>query len=223
MTTDTVIRRIAGETANELAAFCAERGLLYANERDHLAKCCKIAADRVRSSLDPQPAFGPLAFGEPHGWIGLGSVDAVLRWATGAATFVELKCGGDNRALRPCVWDAAKLATGLLGGNAGAGYLLAGAPAAKWREGIPGSELFLTAEWETLGTAIRERFIGDWRKWESEGHIPGRVLAAFRTVEVGTHALEIAEKAWELRLARVDPIGEAWVVWPRTLNPVSAH
>jgi hypothetical protein len=128
MTIDAVIRRMAAETAKELAAFCVERGLVYANERDHLAKCCKIAADQVRSSLDPPPAVAPLAFGEPHGWIGLGSVDVVLRWATGGATFVELKCGSDNHALRPCVWDAAKLATGLLGGNAGAGYLLAARP-----------------------------------------------------------------------------------------------
>jgi hypothetical protein len=149
-------------------------------------------------------------------------VDVVLRWATGGTTFVELKCGSDNHALRPCVWDATKLATGLLGGNAGAGYLLAGAPAAKWREGIPGSELFLMAEWETLGTAIRQRFIDDWRKWESEGHIPGRVPAAFQTVGVGAYPLEIAEKAWELRLARVEPIGEAWVEWPTTLSSASA-
>jgi hypothetical protein len=63
----------------------------------------------------------------------------------------------------------------------------------------------------------RDRFLADWRKWELEPHIPGRVATAFRTVALGSFPLEIARTPWELRLARVEPIGDDWVDWPSVL------
>jgi hypothetical protein len=157
--------RLAVATASELETFCVERGLSSANERDHLAKCCKaVAVDLTAQLPEPRPALFPFGFGDRHGWIGLGGVDVVFRWTTRAPTFLELKCGSGTSALRPCVWDAVKLATAVLGGNASSAYMLAGAraPASVWSARCAGAELFDSGEWETTGPDIRERFRSDW-------------------------------------------------------------
>lgn len=212
--------RLTVETASELEAFCAERALAYANERDHLARCCKAVAARIVAELPPpRPALSPFGFGERHEWIGLGGVDVVFRWEAREPTFVELKSGSGTGALRPCVWDAVKLATAVLGGNASSGYMLAAAPVSAWRTGYLGAELFESGEWLTLGPEIRDRFRGDWSFWASEAtpHVPGRVPAGIRTIAVGSASLSIASTLWELRAARVEPIGTDWVKWPGTV------
>jgi hypothetical protein len=220
MDVEGVLRRIAEETANELEEFCALHGVVHANEMRHLAPCCKVIVGRVADALTLRPALAPFGFGERHGWRGLGLVDAVLRWPDETATFIELKCGSGDESLKPCVWDAVKLATGVLGGNAAAGYLLAGAPASKWQVAVAGANLFKAAEWETLGPGVRDDFISDWRKWEREGHIPGRVPSVFRTAPLGLYELTVGGAPWELRLARVEPVGRTWVDWPSTLDGV---
>jgi hypothetical protein len=216
---DHLLRRVADETARELDEFCAASRLTYANERDHLAKCCKIAAARVVGILEQPPALSPNAFGDLHGWVGLGLVDVVLRWANRPPTFLELKCGAGERALRPCIWDAVKLSTAVLGRNASAGYLLAGARSSDWRAGVPGADLFESGEWDALGPNVRDRFLIDWRFWESEAtpHVPGCVAAGFNTVALGSFPLTIAATPWELRLARVKPVADAWADWPSAL------
>lgn len=216
---DHLVGRVAAETARELELFCSANRLAYANERDHLAKCCKIATARVSGSLGQPPALGPHAFGDRHGWVGLGLVDVVLRWADRPPTFLELKCGAGKSVLRPCVWDAVKLSTAVLGRNARSAYLLAGAPESDWQARAPGSELFESAERDTLGPHVRDRFLADWRFWESEAtpHTPGRVPARIRTVALGSFPFTIAMTPWELRLARVEPVGSVWTDWPSAL------
>ena len=215
---DHILARVDDETARELELFCAGKQLMYANERDHLAKCCKIATARVAGALKQPPALSPYAFGDLHGWVGLGLVDVVFRWADRRPTFLELKCGAGKNVLRPCVWDAVKLSTAVLGRNAGSGYLLAGAPTSDWRARVPGADLFESAEWDTLGTHVRDRFLADWRFWQSEAtpHTPGRVAGGFRTAALGSFPLAIAMTPWELRL--VEPIGDGWVDWPSAIE-----
>jgi hypothetical protein len=89
-------------------------------------------------------------------------------------------------------------------------------PRIGWRS-FGAADLFESAEWVTLGPHVRDRFLGDWRKWELEPHIPGRIATAFCTVALGSFPLEIAQTPWELRLARVEPIGDEWVDWPSVL------
>jgi hypothetical protein len=210
-----VVQRVAEMTAAELERFCADRQLVYANERDHLGKCCREALVRIIGGLDDAPALSPHTYGHKHGWIGVGSVDVVLRWRHCPATFLELKCGARPNVLTACVWDALKLATALLGGNAGAGYLLAGAPATYWAARKAGAEFFETAEWDTLGPSVRNNYMAYWQLWESERHIPGRVPRHFSTASLGAFQLTIGNAAWELRLARVSPSGD-WIDWPPT-------
>lgn len=215
---DELMSRVAVATAHALETFCLERGLSHANERDHLAKCCKaVAVDLTAQLPEPRPALFPFGFGDRHGWIGLGGVDVVFRWSTRAPTFLELKCGSGKAALRPCVWDAVKLATAVLGGNASSAYMLAGAPASVWSAGCAGAEFFASAEWRTTSPEVRDRFRADWAFWESEKtpHIPGRVPAAFRTVALNSVPLAIGGVAWQLHLARVDADGADWIEWPR--------
>jgi hypothetical protein len=221
---DDLMSRLAVATASELETFCVERGLSSANERDHLAKCCKaVAVDLTAQLPEPRPALFPFGFGDRHGWIGLGGVDVVFRWTTRAPTFLELKCGSGTSALRPCVWDAVKLATAVLGGNASSAYMLAGAraPASVWSARCAGAELFDSGEWETTGPDIRERFRSDWTFWERERtpHVPGRVPTAFRTIARGSMPLAIGGVPWQVRLARIEALGDRSTDWPRYLSP----
>lgn len=210
---DGLLRRVVEVTASELQDFCAVRQLEYANERDHLDPCCRVAVQQLVRELENPPALSPRDFGEKHGWLGLGLVDVVFRWADRAPTFVELKC----RELWPCVWDAVKLATAVLGSNAGSAYLLAGARTSDWERQIDGSQFFETGEWKTLGPEVRDRFLASWRLWERQGHIPALVPTRFSTVALGAFHLTIAHVRWEVRLARVDSAGE-WTDWPRTVT-----
>jgi hypothetical protein len=213
---DALMCVILQEAAADLEAFCLVNKLRYANERDHLSKSVKRAVERAADEIAPRPALHPFAFGDRHGWVGLGHVDVVFRWPERPPTFLELKCGAGNHSLRACVWDVVKLATAVLGGNASTAYLLAGAPAVVWRAKCPGSEFFESGEWETLERDIRGRFRSDWSFWESEStpHIPGRVPAAFATLKLEHAALKIAGVPWELRVARVEPTGRGWTDWP---------
>lgn len=62
----------------------------------------------------------------------------------------------DQHSLAPCVWDAVKLAAGLLAGNAEAGYLLVAAPLALWQKPILGAQLFESRTWLTGGNDTPE-------------------------------------------------------------------
>jgi hypothetical protein len=214
---DKLMRKVAELTTTELENFCTFHKLERAGENRALAPSCKKAVARAARALRDPPALNSLAFGEKHGWRGLGSVDLVMRWANRRPVFLELKCD----ELSPCVWDAVKLATAVLGGNAGSGYLLASARTSDWEKPIAGSQFFETAEWTTLGTDVRDRFLSSWRRWEREGHIPGRVPTGFSTVALGVFSLTIAGVPWEVRLARLCASG-AWIWWPpieRQLEP----
>jgi hypothetical protein len=183
------------------------------NEQSHLAPQCKLAAAEVAAPCDPTPALAPFDFGSRLGWVGLGNVDVVFRWPDCGAAFVELKC---NRDLSAWVWDAVKLAAGVLHGNADSSYLLAGAPTSAWMKPARGAELFADKQWETLGRDIRDAY-RDWRySWQEEvpgRHIPGRVADEFETTALGSWPLTVGGVPWELRLARVRPVGETWRSW----------
>lgn len=208
---DARLAELAEATAREVEAYCAAAGVSTANEQKHLDPCCKATAKALAGTWEPAPVFSTNAFGDTLGWIGLGNVDIVVVWDETPQTFLELKCGFDKDALGPCAWDVVKLAAGLLNGNAGTGYMLAGAPAAQWEKPILGAELFETHEWRA--SDIRETYRSWFRFWEKDGHCPGRVAAAFRTVHIGSFGMEIAATRWELRLARVEPIGIEWLKW----------
>jgi hypothetical protein len=214
---DDLLRHVAETAAVGLEEFCASRQLRFANERDHMAPCCADAVARITGVLEVAPYLGGHAYGLKHGWRGLGHVDVVLRWAHRPATFLELKCGARSDALAACVWDAVKLGTAVLGGNAGAGYLLAGAPASRWTGRAAGAELFETAEWVTLGPDVRDAYLPYWRFWEAEGGIPGRIPNGLVTTTLGSYPFTIGDTPWELRLARVSPQGD-WIDWPPTTD-----
>lgn len=144
----------------------------------------------------------------------------MFRQPESAPTFLELKCGYGKDCLAFCVWDAVKLAAGLLAGNAEAGYLLAGAPRADWHRPILGAQLFESRTWQTSGRDIRGAYSRWWWRWQIEmkygkpnHHIPGRVAATFDTKKLGSFGFQIAGTAWELRLARVEPALADWHDW----------
>jgi ADP-ribosylglycohydrolase len=213
------VHAVAVETAAELERHCAELGLATANEQKQLQPCCTRVTKRLVGGWTPTPALTPKTFGNSLGWVGLGPVDVVLRWPDQSPTFIELKCGATKDTLGPCSWDALKLASGVLAGTAGTGYLLAGLPRALWDAEILGHQLFNTRDW--TASELRESFLAWWRHWEKETtpHIPGRVAESFATVAVGSFPVEIGALMWELRLARVEPSSSGWVQWQSTIRP----
>lgn len=230
---DELIVDLGQRSARILEGFCAQHGLTKANERDHLAPACKCAAVEVAARFDVARLLDSSGFGDKLGWTGLGDVDLVFRWPNRGHTFVELKCGSD---LSACVWDAVKLAAGVLHGNASSAYLLAGAPATAWEKPARGAELFTDGQWQTDGAEIREKYKDWWYAWQEETvpahpkpeppfskvrpnrHLPGLVAEAFETTYLGAFPLTIRESRWELRLARVEPAGAA-TVWKCVSNP----
>jgi ADP-ribosylglycohydrolase len=213
------VRAVAAKTAAELERHCAESGVATANEQKQLQPCCTRATRQLAAGWEPTPALTSKRFGDTLGWVGLGSVDVVLRWPDHPPTFIELKCGAAKDTLGPCSWDALKLASGVLAGNACTGYLLAGLPTALWETETLGHELFNTRDW--TATELRELFLSWWRYWEKETtpHVPGRVAESFTTFAVGSFPLEIGGSMWELRLARVEPSSRGWLRWRSTLEP----
>lgn len=206
---------LTAEAAAITARHAGSAGLTAINEAKHLHPACKQAAKTLAATWQPAPAIGPYGFGDKLGWVGLGLVDMVFRWPGGDRTFLELKCGASSSSLTACSWDAVKLASGLLAGNAASGYLLAGAPTASWRQSILGASLFDAGTWTTTGPEIRDAFATWWRHWQEESspHVPGRVAARFETVPVTVAPLTVGETPWELRLARVNPVGDEWADW----------
>lgn len=114
-----------------------------------------------------------------------------------------------------CVWDSVKLTSGVLNGNASAGYMLAGSPTSLWQKPVRGAELFGGGKWRTLSPEIRDAYLDWWRFWQEEKtpHIPGRVAETFETVPLGSFPFQIEGTAWELRLVRVEPSGSTWLNW----------
>ena len=210
--TDERLIQLARETAAELESHCAEKALSHANERDHLDRVCKQVAKRLAPTWSPDASVGPYGFGDKLGWVGLGLVDLVFRRPDRLPTFLELKCGAGKHTLSACVWDAVKLAAGLLAGNAEAGYLLAGAPLAQWQKPILGAQLFDSRAWWTSSNEIRGAYSMWWWKWQNEPNIPGRVAATFHTKKLGSFPFQIAGAPWELRLARIEAHAD-WEDW----------
>jgi hypothetical protein len=211
------ICEFARSSAAELERYCAQLGIAAANEQKHLQPSCSRVAAQLAAEWIPLPLLAPKTFGDKLQWVGLGSVDVVFRWTEMPDTFVELKCGATPSALGPCSWDALKLAAGILAGNAGSGYLLAGVPTVLWEGKTLGWELFTTREWRT--DALRESFFSWWAFWEKDGHVPARVPEALATFEIEAFPLTIAGNDWQLRLSRVEPRGSAWLQWQPTLAP----
>jgi hypothetical protein len=86
---------------------------------------------------------------------------------------------------------------------------------------VGGSELFRSEKWDTAGTAIREKYRSWWWRWQNEKnrrsepspHIPGQVARTFKTIALGTFSFQITGEPWELRLARVRPVGRERDTW----------
>ena len=210
---DALATRLADLSAQKLEAHCAEAAVSSPNEQRHLAPQCKLAAIEVAATCHLAPELDPFGFGPKLGWTGLGNVDVVFRWPDRGAMFVELKCGGD---LSPCAWDAVKLAAGVLHGNAESAYLLAGAPTAAWKQPARGTELFVDKQWETLSPEIRDAYRDWWYRWQEEvpgRHIPGLVAETFETTALGSWQLSVGSHPWELRLARIRPVGDVSKRW----------
>lgn len=205
--------QLALETAVELERSCSELAIGHATESKHLDPTCKRVAKRLAPTWSPIASVGPYGFGDKLGWIGLGNVDVVFRRPDLLPTFLELKCGAKSDSLGPCVWDAVKVAAGVLAGNAEAGYLLAGAPLAQWQKPILGAQLFDSRAWRTSGSEIRGAYSGWWWMWQKGPHIPGRVAATFHTKKLDSFRFQIAGTPWELRLAKVEPARPDWEDW----------
>jgi hypothetical protein len=208
-----LIERLGKAVAREMPIVYAEKGRKNVSEMRHLQPATNRVLERLAPTWMPAPALGSKKFGDMLGWVGLGHVDNVLTWPDGSRTFLELKCGND---LSACVWDMVKLAAAVLGGNATSAYMLAGASVASWQKPTPGAEFFRSQEWQTMGFDVRARYEKWWRFWQNETtpHLPGRVAPAIRTVTLGSFGFVIAGEAWELRLARVEPVRTDWVDWP---------
>jgi hypothetical protein len=105
---------------------------------------------------------------------------------------------------------------GVLRGNAASAYLLAGAPTTAWTKPARGVELFASRRWKTVGPEICDAYRDWWRSWQEEvpgRHIPGLVAQEFETEALGLWPMTIGRLPWELRLARIRPVGEASVKW----------
>jgi hypothetical protein len=112
-------------------------------ERRHLWPAFLAA---LRAAL-PEAREGPrVAVIEDHplgveGWPSRVGVDVALvpvaaDGTLGAPAFLEIAWGGD--ALAGCVWDLARVGAAAASGRAAAGFVVAGAPARRWREPAEG-------------------------------------------------------------------------------------
>lgn len=179
----------------------------------HCARAARTIAERPENIVEVASQDQLLI----EDWPRLGKVDLALTWPSRDRVLVELKCGAKNDTLGPCVWDALKCAFALHVGLASAAYLLAGAPETSWSKPIRAAELLSTRSWDTAD--LRDRYADWWRQWEKCGDPqPVRLPSSFSTVAVGTFPFQIKGTSWELRLARIERVGEL-VDWPRFLPP----
>ncbi len=207
---DALLRELAREVARELPAACAVTGQSVVGETRHLQPVTADVAARLARAANPAASTASHLFGDKLGWIGLGHVDVVFQWPNEQPTFLELK----SCDLHHCAWDSLKLASGVLAGNASAGYMLAVAPSRTWEQRPPGSELFGSGEWQAA--ELRRRFAKTFKRYAAETypHIPGRVAAAARSIPLDSSSLKIQEAEWLLRLVRVEPVVKAgWANW----------
>lgn len=212
MDNDKELIAVAAASAAALPRLYAERAKENLSEQFHLQPATTLVVERLAPTWAPAPSLVGKTFGDKLGWLGLGPVDTVFHWGDGTRTFLELKCGTD---LSACVWDSVKLASGLLQKNARAGYLLAGAPTESWEKPVRGGEFFASRSWDTTGADVRDAYRDWWGSWEKEGHLPVRVAASFETQALGSFAFGIDGTPWQLRLARVEPVGSTWLEWDR--------
>jgi hypothetical protein len=184
----------------------------YVNERDHLQPTFKASLEEVASEAVPRPEVsGVLDHGLGETWPRLGKFDVSLSWAGSTSVFGELKCGDSEKALSACAWDAAKCAFCLRHGVGVGMLLVAAAPWSLWERDTLGTELFLDGEWNMAD--VRERYAKGFAAWEREGYMPLRVPEALATFDIGRTEFTIAGNPWVLGVARVEPVGHAWLDW----------
>jgi hypothetical protein len=92
---DQLMNELAREIAVDMPCVYKERGWKDVTEMYCLQPAANRAVARVAPTWSPVPALDSKAFGDKHGWVGVGNVDAVLGWPDGSRTFLELKCGDD--------------------------------------------------------------------------------------------------------------------------------
>jgi hypothetical protein len=190
-------------------------------ERRHLWPAFLAA---LRAALPEAREGSRVAVIEDHplgveGWPSRVGVDVALvpvaaDGTLGAPAFLEVAWGGD--ALAGCAWDVARLGAAAASGRAAAGFVVAGAPARRWREPAEGPELF------ERGTLTLERlrsgaFLRAWARRAQEGAPqPERLPERFRIDRFAAVPMDLAGDRWELRAARVGvPAGTPWVEVPR--------
>jgi hypothetical protein len=176
-----------------------------------------VSCARHRGTLCPSSDSLDLIPFQSSLWPRLGGVDIALLRGDERPIAIELKCGEGRDSLGPCAWDALKLALGLQSRVVAAGYLLAATTAADWESGHRGSELFETAELETL--VLRERYLDWWRHWERLGDpLPLKVPSRFATRAICRASFAVAGAGWEVRVAAISASDDARVAWPSTLE-----
>ncbi len=202
----------AERSAPELVAIAADLGQEYVNERDHLQPTFRATLEEVAAGVLPCPEVsGVLDHGLGATWPRLGKFDVSLSWAGSTTVFGELKCGDSEKALSACAWDAAKCAFCLRHGVGVGMLLVAAGPQSLWERYTLGTELFFGGEWKMAD--VRERYAKSFTAWERDGYLPLRVPETLATFDIGRTKFTIAGKPWVLGVARVEPVGEAWLEW----------
>ena len=213
---DSAVLELSAEAAACLASKAIDGSLVHVNERDHLQPCFSRAAKQLGPSWD-QPGAPSSPRVRYDDWPKLGGVDLALTWSDGLIAFVELKCGAGRDTLDACGWDAVKLAFALARGKASAAYLVAGTTAENWVYPIRGTELFSSCEFEA--TQLRTDYSDAFRMYERDGYrVATLVPERFRTMKLGAFPFAVQGNPWELRVSRVEVVGNKWAAWPPLLE-----
>ena len=123
-------------------------------------------------------------------------------------TWVELKWAKSASTLHNCLWDAGKLASAIRADAAKYGYLLAGAPAAVWRNGRGPTPLLDVSN--HLGPSLVANYQPWWDGWckENPKTYPWRIPTPVLTVPTGdVRLVGPSGSEWLVRLARVESPG----------------
>lgn len=149
-------------------------------------------------------------------WPRVGRVDLALPGPDDNPVWIEWKWAKDASTLHNCLWDAAKVASGVRAGAASAGYLLTGAPDAEWARSTRGpTRLFDVGSW--AGDAIVTSAQSWWTGWhdENQNTYPLRVPTPILTIPVGRARWTAPDEApWTIKLVRVEAPGEKTFVPP---------
>jgi|tagenome__1003787_1003787.scaffolds.fasta_scaffold20960996_2 hypothetical protein len=212
------LRRTVAPTAGAVAQLARDLGVTKVNEQRHLAPSFRdVLTDAVEGSPYRTARAGERKLGDRPEWLGVGDVDRLVAGPGGPA-WVELKCGSDHEALCACAWDAPKMALAVSVGRAAHAYLLAATTSEQWRRGIRGAEFFGERRIERT-VENRERFADWWAHWEKRDPLPIRLPAVYATELVAHERFEVATTEYELRLTRVEVVGDERYDWEPFLTP----